>query len=150
MFGSELLLETFGSICQNKVRTVLAGFGVAWGIFILVLLLGVGQGFRNGVMGMFSIFAQKSMYVYGGRTSLKYKNLSEGLEVGFSRPFLHTLTQQFPEIKAISAEATLQGVAVQHDDKIIRSNVTGVDNDFFSIKLLQVMPNGRLFIICLN
>lgn len=45
MFQSEAVREVFSSISQNKVRTILAGFGIAWGIFILVVLLGVGQGF---------------------------------------------------------------------------------------------------------
>jgi putative ABC transport system permease protein len=65
----ETLREIYHSIRQNKVRAILSGFGISWGILILVVLLGTGEGFRSSVMNQFSIFAQKSLYVYGGRTS---------------------------------------------------------------------------------
>ena len=84
----ETLKEVFNSIRRNKVRSTLAGFSVAWGIFILMVLLGVGQGFRNGVMDLFSVFAKKSMFVYGGVTSEKFGNMSEGIEVSFNEELL--------------------------------------------------------------
>lgn len=49
----ELLREIFYSIKHNRVRAILSGFGVSWGIFILVVLLGAGSGFENAVMNMF-------------------------------------------------------------------------------------------------
>jgi putative ABC transport system permease protein len=51
------------------------------GILILVVLLGTGQGFQNSVMDLFSAFAQKSVYVYGGSTSMKYENIKEGKKI---------------------------------------------------------------------
>lgn len=98
MFRTEALREVFSSIRQNKIRTLLAGFGVAWGIFILVILLGVGQGFRNGVMSLFDLFAQKSMYVYGGKTSLKYRNMKEGMEVSFDERYLRALQNRYETV----------------------------------------------------
>jgi putative ABC transport system permease protein len=50
----ELLREIFYSIKHNRVRAILSGFGVSWGIFILVVLLGAGSGFENAVMNMYS------------------------------------------------------------------------------------------------
>ncbi|QZE15558.1 hypothetical protein K4L44_06915 [Halosquirtibacter laminarini] len=55
--------ESFSSIKQNKTRSVLAGFGVAWGIFILILLLGAGNGFQEGILQLFSSFAKNSMFM---------------------------------------------------------------------------------------
>ncbi len=57
------------SIQHNKVRSILAGFGVAWGIFILILLLGAGKGFQDGINSIFNVFAQKSMVLYSGSVS---------------------------------------------------------------------------------
>lgn len=145
MFRSEAIREVFNSIRQNKIRTILAGFGVAWGIFILVILLGVGQGFQNGVMGMFDIFAQKSMYIYGNRTSKKFKNMKEGMEVLFDKEYLHTLHERYAAIEAISPEIMLPNIGVAYKEKNSFATITGVEADYFHIKLLQPKSGGRLF-----
>jgi putative ABC transport system permease protein len=71
MINIEVLREIYFSIQQNRIRTILSGFGIAWGILILVILLGSGKGLQEAVMNLFSVFAQKSIYVYGGTTSEK-------------------------------------------------------------------------------
>lgn len=144
MFRTEALREVFSSIRQNKIRTLLAGFGVAWGIFILVILLGVGQGFRNGVMSLFDLFAQKSMYVYGGKTSLKYRNMKEGMEVSFDERYLRALQNRYASITAISPETAMPGVSIAYRDHSMNATVTGVDADYFRIKLLRPERGGRL------
>lgn len=59
----ELLQETYYSIKHNQRRSLLSGFGIAWGILLLAILLGVGSGLQAGIMGLFQSFAQKSLYV---------------------------------------------------------------------------------------
>ncbi len=61
--------EALFSLKQNKSRSILAGFGVTWGIFILILLLGTGRGFQQGILQVFSAFAKNSIWVYGGQVS---------------------------------------------------------------------------------
>ena len=55
----ETLREIIHSIQQNKVRSFMSGFGIMWGIFILVLLLGVGKGVEYGVQDLLKSFAAK-------------------------------------------------------------------------------------------
>lgn len=141
----ELVFEIFSSISQNKLRTILAGFGVAWGIFILVVLLGTGQGFRNGVMRMFSSFAQKSMYVYGGVTSLPYKNVGNGKIIVFDKQYLLDLkSRYYNEIEAISPLISTY-TTIKNGDNSQSFNVFGVTADFFDIRLLTAKPQGRFF-----
>lgn len=145
MFNTENISEIWHSIRQNKIRTILAGFGVAWGILILVILLGVGQGFQNGVMKLFNAFAQKSIYVYGGATSEQYKNIKEGAKILFDETFIHTLQSRYDAIEAISPEITYPGLLVKNKDKTAHFRVSGIYEDYFKIKILKVQDKGRLF-----
>lgn len=141
----EIIHEVLASICQKKIRSFIAGFGVTWGIFILILLLGVGQGFQNGVMNMFNIFTQKSMYIFGGQTSIKHKTSQVGQQILFDEQYINSLKQQFPTIKAISAEAVQQNVNARNRNKTTRTTLKGVETDYFRIKILKAKNNGRLF-----
>ena len=62
----ETLREIIHSIQQNKVRSFMSGFGIMWGIFILVLLLGVGKGVEYGVQDLLKRFAAKSIFIWSG------------------------------------------------------------------------------------
>ena len=65
----DLLTEIWESIRRNKLRTALTGFAVAWGIFMLIVLLGAGNGLMNAFMDQGGQFATNTMAVYGGVTS---------------------------------------------------------------------------------
>ena len=76
----ELLLEIWTSVRRNKLRTFLTGFSVAWGIFMLVILLGSGNGLKNGVTSNFGNYATNSIDLYGGRTSKPYMGYQKDFE----------------------------------------------------------------------
>ncbi|MDR0744272.1 MAG: ABC transporter permease [Tannerella sp.] len=140
----EVLREIYYSVRQNKMRTVLSGFGVSWGILILVVLLGTGKGFQDAVMGMFNVFAQKTMYIYGNSTSQKYKNVKEGKTVRFDEAYLQSLKNRFPEIVAISPQ-TSSWQLVQNGMKSGLFNIIGVNTDYMQIRILSVKEDGRPF-----
>jgi putative ABC transport system permease protein len=144
MINIEVLREIYHSIRQNRVRTILSGFGISWGILILVVLLGSGKGLQDAVMNLFSVFAQKSIYVYGGTMSEKYENKKEGAAVQFDRAFLSPLRNRYPEIAAISPEASTT-LLIQNGPKSGVFRTTGVYADYMRIKILQVKDGGRLF-----
>jgi putative ABC transport system permease protein len=76
--------EIFDSITKNKLRTFLTGFSIAWGIFMLIILLGSGNGIQNGVTHEFRDDAINSLWLYGRRTSMPYKGTREGRSVQFT------------------------------------------------------------------
>ena len=65
----DLFKEIWSSIERNKLRTCLTGFAVAWGIFMLIVLLGAGNGVMNTTLGNFGNLNTNTMEVWGGRTS---------------------------------------------------------------------------------
>lgn len=81
MFELERWEEIFDTIRKNKLRTFLTGLSVASGIFILVVLLGIGEGMRNGISQEFENDAANIMYVYTGVTSKEYKGLNPGRRI---------------------------------------------------------------------
>lgn len=81
MFDLERWQEIFETIRKNKLRTFLTGLSVASGIFILVILLGFGQGMQNGIANEFEQDAATSVWVWPGVTTKEYKGLNPGRRI---------------------------------------------------------------------
>ena len=78
---SSLLSEIWSTSKRNKLRTSLTGFAVAWGIFMLIFLLGAGNGLINAQLQQSTRFLANSMRVFPGETSKAYKGLKEGRSI---------------------------------------------------------------------
>ena len=78
---SSLLSEVWSTSKRNKLRTSLTGFAVAWGIFMLIFLLGTGNGLINAQLQQSTRFLANSMRVFPGETSKAYKGLKEGRSI---------------------------------------------------------------------
>lgn len=81
MFSIERWQEVFETINKNKLRTILTGISVASGIFILVILLGVGKGMQNGVEEQFEQDATNRVSIYTGVTKVEYKGMNPGRRI---------------------------------------------------------------------
>ena len=75
MFDFDSFREIWSTIQKNKLRTFLTGFSVAWGIFMLIVLLGAGNGMKNGIMSNFRNFSLNRVETWPRYTSKPYKGM---------------------------------------------------------------------------
>ncbi len=126
------------SVKQNILRSVLAGFGIGWGIFLLVIFLGIGNGFKEGVMKMFNAFANKSLFVYGGRTSVANENLNESTPVFFGNGVIDDVRRRYSEVSSCSPEMLSSPIIISYEGESIQALIKGVNSEYFNIRLLEV------------
>ncbi|MBR1557501.1 MAG: ABC transporter permease [Prevotella sp.] len=93
----DIITEIWSTARRNKLRTTLTGFAVAWGIFMIIVLLGAGNGLINANMEQMKNWLTKSMEVYGGTTSKAYKGLSEGRYIQLNPQDLQATETEFKE-----------------------------------------------------
>ena len=84
MFDIDKWREVLNTIKQNRLRAILTGFSVAWGIFMLIILLGSGTGLENGVRSQFRGLATNTMILYTGQMSKAYEGYKEGRYVNIT------------------------------------------------------------------
>ncbi|MEM9257081.1 MAG: ABC transporter permease [Pseudomonadota bacterium] len=94
----QILLSAF----RHRTRTLLTAFGVFWGIFMLVLLLGIGKGLERGVQGMFKDEAVNSVWVRAGTTSLAYHGYTVGRSIQLDEDDITAVREAIPGAQAIT------------------------------------------------
>jgi putative ABC transport system permease protein len=100
--------EIFATIRKNKLRTFLTMLGVCWGIFMLVIMLGCGNGLRNGVLADFGGTATNSFFVWAQQTTKGYKGMKPGRGFNFTLGDLKVL-EQIKELDVVCPMNQLEG-----------------------------------------
>ncbi len=143
MFGINVIQEIFATLKQNKLRTVLTGLSVSWGIFILIILLGAGNGLRNGVTSNFADRSTNSLQLWSGRSSVPYMGLKADRSLPFSEKELGIMTEELSEITKGTGIINRQQEIVYNNEYGLYE-VRGVSPDYNDIFNLSFEAgNGR-------
>jgi len=142
MFDLDKLHEIWQTISRNKTRSFLTAFGVFWGMFMFIGMLGIGQGFENGLKRKVSNVATNSMFVFARSTTVEYKGFNSGRWWNMNQDDIELLKKQIPEIKTISGLIWVGNFTAAINDKNTEVFVQGIDHLFYEIDK-QDISSGR-------
>ena len=118
----DLFTEIWESVRRNKLRTSLTGFSVAWGIFMIIVLLGAGNGLMNSFNQDSEGFATNTMEIYPDLTTKPYKGYKAGRYMTLTEQDMTLLARQFPEIiDQVTTSVSKSGFSVTYKRKHINN-----------------------------
>jgi putative ABC transport system permease protein len=132
--------EIFSTLKKNKLRTFFTAFGVFWGIFMLIIMLGSGDGLQNGVSAGMGDLATNSMFMWTQRTTIPYKGLPRGRFFNFNNSDTQAMLENIPEIEYIAPR--IQGFSRSGDNNVVRGERTGnfrIQGDYPEYNLIDPM-----------
>jgi putative ABC transport system permease protein len=135
----ELLKEISQTAKRNKLRTALTGFAVAWGIFMLIVLLGAGNGLINAQLRQSSRFLSNSMVVFGGRTSKAYQGLQEGRHINLQTRDVATTDAEFSSVIDHVGACYDVATIISSGDEYISTNIVGVYPNHTKVDKMEML-----------
>ena len=146
MFDLDKWEEIWRTMVQHKMRTALTSFGVFWGIFMLVILLGAGNGLQNGAMQNFDI-AKNAVFVWTMPTTVPFAGFEAGRQIELSSEDSDVLSR-LAEVQTISPRLQVanrfgdQALSIVRGDDSVAFNIMGDYPEFLEIKP-YIMEDGR-------
>lgn len=146
MFDRDLWNEIGMTLGRNKLRTFLTAFGVGWGIFMLVVMLGAGNGLSNGATHAFSGWATNSAFIWTQRTSMPYEGFARGRWFNFNNDDIDAIRREVPNVRYLAPRNQLGGW--RGANNVVRNSRTGAFNVYGDmpevVKIQSVgMRDGR-------
>ncbi len=140
MFDYDKWQEILATVKKNKLRTFLTMFGVFWGIFMLMLLLGSGKGLENGVTKNFGGWATNSGFVWTNRTTMAYQGMKPGRYIRFTNEDKEAIEQQVEGLGVISPRNNIGGW--RGGNNVSRKTKTGaftINGDYPEYQQVQIV-----------
>lgn len=138
----DIIQEIYGTIKRNKLRTFLTGFAVAWGIFMLIVLLGAGNGLIHAFENQSGDMIMNSMKIYPGRTGKPYKGLKEGRDIKLNETDME-ITQSFTDhVESAGATLDQDNVNLSYGEDHVSTSLNGVMPNYTKVEPMTLVK-GR-------
>ena len=126
--------EITESLARNRSRTLLTGFGIFWGLFMLLFLLGGSRGLEKLLSSVFSGFATNSTIIFAERTTMPYQGLGEGRRWSLETKDLDRLAIMIPELDVVTPSMSAWNQTAEFDEYTISCTVKGVYANYAKIE----------------
>lgn len=140
--------EIMSVLRKNKLRTFFTAFGVFWGIFLLVIMMGSGNGLRNSALSGFGDMATNSFFMWTQRTTMPYKGFQRGRFYNFKNSDTEAMRQMIPDVDLVAPRLQAWGFR-SPGDNVVRGDRSGAFDvygdtpNFFIISPMNVLY-GRI------
>ena len=138
----DLIQEIYGTIKRNKLRTFLTGFAVAWGIFMLIVLLGAGNGLINAFESNAGGRALNSMKIYPGWTNKPFDGLKEGRSIKLTEKDMEITSGFTDNVTAVGATIEQSSVNLSYGEDYVSLMLEGVTPEYLHIDAISI-KTGR-------
>ena len=143
MFDLDKWQEIFHTIDQNRLRSFITAFCVAFGIFILIILMGFGRGFQNGVHHQFDDDAANSIFINGGTTTMAHKGIQPGKKINFTNEDYDMIHEKVAGVEYLTGRYYVTGeFTVRYEDKYSSFSIRSVHPDHLHLEK-TLMQEGR-------
>lgn len=142
MFDRDKWQEILSTIQENKLRTFLTGFSVAWGIFMLIILLGAGKGLQNGVSAEFNDDAINSIWARNGLTSMEHAGYKSGRRIAFQNEDYDNILRDVDGIEFKTARINMWSAQVAYGNETGTYSLRGVHPDHMKLENTEIL-SGR-------
>ena len=144
IFDRDIWQEIFGSISQNKLRTLITIIGVLWGIFLYILLSGIAKGVDNGFEERFERISSNSLFVWTQNTSIPYGGFKIDRSWNIKLKDVESLKKEIPEIQYI-APRIQKGNFGSQGANVINGNRSGTYNIYGDFPILKVVSQKDIY-----
>jgi putative ABC transport system permease protein len=148
MFDYDRWQEIYSTLSKNKLRTFLTAFGVFWGIFMLIVMLGSGNGLRNGVISGFNDFATNSFFTWTQRTGMPYKGFKQGRNFNYNNDDIKAIKDNVPEADIVAPRNQLGNYGsnnnVNYGLKTGSFSIYGDYPEIFQIQSYKILEGRKL------
>lgn len=133
-FDIDSAREIVDTLTRNKSRSLLTGFGIFWGLFMLLFLIGGGQGLKTMLSSNFEGFATNSMLVVSSQTSKPYKGLKEGRYWNLNMKDVDRLRLMVPELEVVTPIISRWGETATRGSRTSSCSLKGVSPDYARVE----------------
>ncbi len=134
-FDTDTFKEITDSLTRNKSRSLLTGFGVFWGIFMLLFLSGGGQGLKQMLSKNFEGFATNTTILVPSKTSKAWLGFKQGRWWGFTYNDIPRLSSMVPELDVVTPVVSQWGQTVVRDINSVEASVKGVYSNYAEVEI---------------
>ncbi|MEZ7527695.1 ABC transporter permease [Cloacibacterium normanense] len=142
MFDIDRWQEIFSSIRSNVLRTVLSGFTVALGLYIFIVLFGIGKGLQNAFQEGFTRDAQNLISIFTGKTTIAYEGLQADRQVTLNNSDYNAIVDAHPEKVQYSTPRYSTNLNVKYGKESGFYQISGANDEEVKIENRQLL-NGR-------